>query len=55
MLKTPTALLKALTRGAAAGERHGPLLGRQRDHGHNLGVGGGRHKHDMCEQDNGYV
>ena len=41
MLKTPTsALLKELTRGAAAGERHGPLLGRQRDHGHNLGVGG---------------
>ena len=41
MIKTPTsALLKALTRGAAAGERHGPLLGRQRDHSHNLGVGG---------------
>ena len=52
MIKTPTsALLKALTRGAAAGERHGPLLGRQRDHSHNLGLGGRRHEHDMRELD----
>ena len=41
MLKTPTsALLKELSRGATAGERHGPLLGRQWDHSHNLGLGG---------------